>query len=92
VRHRRSESTYPDTSRAGRLQLPGGIDLTTTAPPQPTAGPTAEEFADKLFNAALGTMETFNLYLGDRLGWLDALAEEPATAAELTERTKTQPR
>jgi SAM-dependent methyltransferase len=66
--------------------------LTTTAPPQPTAGPTAEEFTDKLFNAALGTMETFNLYLGDRLGWLDALAEGPTTAAELTERTKTQPR
>jgi hypothetical protein len=66
--------------------------LTTTTPPQPTAGPTAEEFADKLFNAALGTMETFNLYLGDRLGWLDALAEGPVTAAELTERTKTQPR
>jgi SAM-dependent methyltransferase len=37
-------------------------------------------------------METFNLYLGDRLGWFDALAEAPATAAELAERTKTQPR
>ena len=49
--------------------------MTTTTPPQPTAGRTAEEFANKLFNAALGTMETFNLYLGDRLGWLDALAE-----------------
>jgi hypothetical protein len=24
-------------------------------------------------------METFNLYLGDRLDWLDALAEAPAT-------------
>ncbi|HEX5906087.1 MAG TPA: hypothetical protein VFY56_03650 [Propionibacteriaceae bacterium] len=32
------------------------------------------------------------MYLGDRLGWLDALAEGPATAAELAERTKTQPR
>jgi len=49
-------------------------------------------FSDKVFHAALGTMETFNLYLGDRLGWLDALAEAPATAAELAERTKTQPR
>ena len=49
-------------------------------------------FNDKVFQAALGTMETFNLYLGDRLGWLDALAESPATAAELAERTKTQPR
>ena len=49
-------------------------------------------FSDKVFHAALGTMETFNLYLGDRLGWFDALAEAPATAAELAERTKTQPR
>jgi 2-polyprenyl-3-methyl-5-hydroxy-6-metoxy-1,4-benzoquinol methylase len=59
---------------------------------QSIAGQTAEAFADKVFKAALGTMETFNLYLGDRLGWLDALAEAPATAAELAERTNTQPR
>ena len=56
----------------------------------PQTDPTA--FSDKVFHAALGTMETFNLYLGDRLGWFDALAEAPATAAELAERTKTQPR
>jgi SAM-dependent methyltransferase len=56
----------------------------------PQTDPTA--FNDKVFNAALGTMDTFNLYLGDRLGWFDALAEAPATAAELAERTKTQPR
>jgi hypothetical protein len=53
---------------------------------------TAEAFGDKIFRAALGTMKTFNLYLGDRLGWFDALAEGPATAAELAERTNTQPR
>ena len=35
-------------------------------------------------------METLNLYLGERLGWLDALAEAPATPAELAERTETQ--
>jgi hypothetical protein len=35
-------------------------------------------------------METFNLYLGDRLGWFDVLAEGPATATELAERTNTQ--
>jgi hypothetical protein len=56
----------------------------------PQTDPTA--FGGKVFQAALGTMETFNMYLGDRLGWLDALAEAPATAAELAERTKTQPR
>jgi SAM-dependent methyltransferase len=54
--------------------------------------PTAEEFADKVFTAALGTMEVFNLYLGERLGWLDALAEAPAAPAELAERTRTNTR
>lgn len=64
--------------------------MTTT--PQPIADQPAEAFADKVFQAALGTMETFNVYIGDRLGWLDALAEGPSTATELAERTKTQPR
>lgn len=54
--------------------------------------PTAEEFADKLFIDALGTMETFNLYLGERLGWLDPLVEAPVTPAELAERTATNAR
>jgi hypothetical protein len=45
----------------------------------------AEAFADKVFKAALGTMETLNRYLGDRLGWLDALAQVPATAVELAD-------
>jgi len=54
--------------------------------------PTAQEFADKVFAATLGTMETFNLYLGERLGWLDALAQAPATPAELAERTGTNAR
>jgi hypothetical protein len=40
----------------------------------------------------LAPWKTFNLYLGDRLGWFDALAEGPATAAELAERTNTQTR
>jgi hypothetical protein len=45
----------------------------------------AEAFADKVFKAALGTMETLNRYLGDRLGWPDALAQVPATAVELAD-------
>jgi hypothetical protein len=64
--------------------------MTTTS--QSIASQTAEAFADKVFKAALGTMETFNLYLGDRLGWLDALADASATAGELAERTNTHPR
>ncbi len=63
-----------------------------TTASQSIASQTAEGFADKVFRAALGTMETFNLYLGDRLGWFDALAEASANAAELAERTNTQQR
>jgi len=59
---------------------------------QSNTPPSAEEFADKLLTAALGTMETFNLYLGERLGWLDALAEAAATPTELAERTRTNTR
>jgi SAM-dependent methyltransferase len=90
ARHGGLETIEP--TRPGQACQPpvGGIELTTT--PQSIADQNAEAFADKVFKAALGTMETFNLYLGDRLGWLDALAEAPATAAELADRTKTQPR
>jgi hypothetical protein len=35
---------------------------------QSIASQNAEAFADKIFHAALGTMETFNFYLGDRPG------------------------
>jgi hypothetical protein len=62
--------------------------LTTT--PHSIAEQNAEAFADKVFKAALGTMETVNLCVGDRLGWLDAQA--PVTAVELADRTRTQPR
>ena len=54
---------------------------TSTAGAEPTAGPSATEYSDKIFTAVLGTMEAFSLYLGERLGWLDALASEPLTAA-----------
>ena len=54
--------------------------------------PTTEEFADRILTAALGTIETLNLYLGDRLGWFDALAKAEATPAELAERTGTNAR
>ena len=55
---------------------------------QGAAGAT-EAYADKIFSALLGTMETFSLYLGERLGWLAALAAEPLTATELADRTAT---
>ena len=49
----------------------------------------ATQFADKMLTALLGSMETFGLFLGERLGWLDALAGGPLTATELAERTGT---
>ena len=65
---------------------------TSVAGAEPVADQPATEFADKIFTAALGTMETLSLYLGDRLGWLDALASGPLTAAELADRTQTAER
>ena len=61
----------------------------TTTDDVPDPGPATEAYADKIFGALLGTMETFSLYLGERLGWLAALAAGPLTAAELAERTAT---
>jgi SAM-dependent methyltransferase len=52
-----------------------------------TIEPAAEQFAERLFQAALGTAELLSVFLGDRLGWYRALAEGgPATATELTAR------
>jgi hypothetical protein len=65
---------------------------TSVAGGQPAPGEGAAAFADKIFTALLGAMETFNLYLGERLGWLDALAGGPLTAAQLAERTETAER
>jgi predicted O-methyltransferase YrrM len=54
---------------------------------------TTEEFADRLFRSALGTVEVLSIYLGDRLGWYRALAEGgPATADELVARAGGAPR
>ncbi len=52
-----------------------------------------EAFADRIFASALGAFEILSVYLGDRLGWYRALAENgPLTASELAERTGTQER
>ncbi|TMR96114.1 methyltransferase domain-containing protein [Nonomuraea basaltis] len=48
---------------------------------------TTDEFADRLFKAALGTIEVLSVHIGDRLGWYRALAAHgPADAGELTAR------
>jgi predicted O-methyltransferase YrrM len=59
----------------------------------PDEGPTAGEFAERLFASALGAADILATYLGDRLGWYRSLvAHGPSTVAELAERTGTSPR
>src|SRR4029450_3197113 len=49
--------------------------------------PTADEFAERLFQASLGFVEVLATYLGDRLGWYKALAAGgPANTDELVAR------
>ena len=49
-----------------------------------------DEFAEKIFDAVRGAALVQAIYLGDRLGWYRALADEgPLTAAELAHRTGT---
>jgi SAM-dependent methyltransferase len=54
---------------------------------------TSEAVADRILQSALGMVDTFAVYLGDRLGWYRSLAAGgPATAPQLAERTGTHPR
>lgn len=54
---------------------------------------TAEQLAGRVLKAMLGAVDLVAIYLGDRLGWYRSLAADgPATAAELAERTGTDPR
>ncbi|MFF2397898.1 class I SAM-dependent methyltransferase [Nocardia sp. NPDC058114] len=47
----------------------------------------SEQFAERLFGAALGTIDILAVHLGDRLGWYRAMAEGgPADAGELVAR------
>jgi 2-polyprenyl-3-methyl-5-hydroxy-6-metoxy-1,4-benzoquinol methylase len=53
----------------------------------------AEELGGRLFNAFLGTLDLFSVYLGDRLGLYRALATGgPATSSELAQRAGIAPR
>jgi 2-polyprenyl-3-methyl-5-hydroxy-6-metoxy-1,4-benzoquinol methylase len=45
--------------------------------------------AERMFQSALATLDLLTVYLGDRLGLYRALAEGPATSAELADRTGT---
>ena len=64
------------------------IETTTT---DDTA--TADAFAERIFGAALGAVETLAVYAGDRLGWYRGLAAcGPATSEELAAATGTAER
>jgi 2-polyprenyl-3-methyl-5-hydroxy-6-metoxy-1,4-benzoquinol methylase len=54
-----------------------------------TSGERTNPLAERLFQSALGALDLLTVYLGDRLGLYQALAEGPATSAELAGRTGT---
>jgi 2-polyprenyl-3-methyl-5-hydroxy-6-metoxy-1,4-benzoquinol methylase len=63
----------------------------STAPA--ATSPSADEVADRVFRAALGAFDTLSIYLGERLGWYQAMAGAgPLSAAELADRTATNER
>jgi ubiquinone/menaquinone biosynthesis C-methylase UbiE len=64
----------------------------TTTIDAPAITSDADTFAEHLFGAANHTLEIMCAYIGDRLGWYDALADADATPDELAERTGTHPR
>ena len=64
---------------------------TTQSAVEPLAPPDA--LVARLFEATLGTMDLFAVYLGDRLGYYRALAADgPATSADVAARTGTHER
>jgi 2-polyprenyl-3-methyl-5-hydroxy-6-metoxy-1,4-benzoquinol methylase len=60
----------------------------------PAVGDSAatDAFVERLFGAMLATMDLHSVYLGDRLGYYRALADEALTSAELAARTDTAER
>lgn len=52
-----------------------------------------DQFMERILNSALGTFDIFSMYLGEQLGFYQALAKHGAlTSGELAERTKTHER
>ena len=63
--------------------------MTTTETPPVDA---TAALAERLFDGMIAALELAAVHLGSELGWYRALAEAPATAPELAERTGTAPR
>jgi 2-polyprenyl-3-methyl-5-hydroxy-6-metoxy-1,4-benzoquinol methylase len=59
---------------------------------EPQASP-VEAFAERLMDSVATTFEVFGMYLGDRLGFYEVMAQDgPMTPSELAQRTGTHPR
>ncbi len=61
--------------------------------PSPHRTAPADDWAARVFSAALGAIDILAIHLGDRLGWYRALVDHgPLDAAALAQRTGTHPR
>jgi predicted O-methyltransferase YrrM len=72
---------------------PGWLDARPTAVDQRPEVDRANALRERLFGDALGALELYTIYLGERLGLYRALAEGgPATSSQLAARTGTTER
>lgn len=62
--------------------------MTTTTTEETEAG-SVDAFAGRVFEGILGALDTWSIYVGDKLGLYDALAANPLTRDELVSETKT---
>ena len=67
--------------------------MTTNGRPTAATGASVDEVADTVLASALGAYDMLAIYLGERVGWYDAMAGAgPVTAAELAQRSGTNER
>ncbi|MFY0409333.1 class I SAM-dependent methyltransferase [Solicola sp. PLA-1-18] len=66
--------------------------MTTSRHQIEPADVSADVYAERLLASALGAYEVLGAYVGDRAGWWRALADGPATAAEVARRSGTDER
>ena len=53
---------------------------------------TVDDFSERLFDAVLGAMDMWAIYLGEKLGFYAALAARPLTTGELAAESESDPR
>jgi len=61
--------------------------VTTTM--EPTQTETTEAFAGRVFDSVLGLIDSWSIYVGDKLGLYDALAQDALTRDEVASQTHT---